>query len=114
MATMDRTITTPRQWDQFEETYRSDWENRYGADRKWHDFQPAYRYGWEAYGNDRFHNRDWSEIENDLQKDWPEYYKKYSEGMGSNAWTDDLANSWNHYRDAIHEGWQRARLEWDH
>jgi hypothetical protein len=59
--------TGRRTWNDYADTYRSDWETRYGTNRSWDEHGPAYRYGWEAGGDERYRGREFSDVENDLR-----------------------------------------------
>lgn len=65
----------------------------YVSGRKYEDLQPAYRYGWEA--RTRYENRDWNDVEGDLERGWNERYG--STGLG-----------WNDARHATRDAWSRV------
>ena len=112
MATYDRTTTTPR-WEDYRDTYRSDWENKYGTGRSWAEHEPAYRYGWESSHNWR--DRDWHDVESELERGWSDYHGKHrGHGMEAHDTMGGKAeHTWENLKDSVREGWERARLEWN-
>ena len=57
------------------------------------DYEPAYRYGWEA--RHRLKGRQWSEVEADLERDWPEAGAK-------------SPLKWERAKDAVRDAWDRV------
>ena len=118
MATNDRsTSATARRWEDSGDTYRSDWEARYGADRAWDEYGPAYRYGWESAGDSRYQGREFKAAEADLQRDFSTGYGRYRSGHEGHSVQDHstvggkVEHTWENFKDAVQEGWDRARGE---
>jgi len=117
MTTNARRAGTARRWDDAAETYRTDWEGRYGSARNWDDYGPAYRYGWEAAEDDRYQGRAFEAAEADLQRDFGAGYGRYRsghEGHGVQAHQTaggKVEHTWDTLKDAVQEGWDRARTE---
>ena len=61
------------------------------ADRGYEYYQPAYRFGWEARA--QYGNRQWDEVESDLQRHYRE--------------TTPTKLEWNEARSAIRDAWER-------
>jgi hypothetical protein len=114
-GTMDTTST--RRFEDFRDTYRSDWENRFGKDRPWQQHEDAFRYGWHAAQHDRFKGRRFDDTQSDLQRDWANRYDFYGSDFDRNMYkTDDrnaVERTWDNFKDTVREGWERARMEFD-
>ena len=78
-----------------EDTFWSDaYKDRpYAQGRKYEDLRPAYRYGWES--RTRYADRDWHDVESDLQRDWS------TRQGGTNL-------DWNTARPAAYDAWNRV------
>ncbi len=63
----------------------------YASGRSYEDLQPAYRYGWEA--RSRHEDRNWSDVETDLGKEWNERHG---------------AGTWDKARNATQDAWNRV------
>lgn len=61
------------------------------ADRGYEYYQPAYRYGWESRA--RYGDRQWDEVESDLQREWKA--------------TAPTKMEWNEARSAVRDAWHR-------
>jgi hypothetical protein len=68
----------------------------YRAGRTYDDYQPAYRYGWESASCAEYHNRDFDEVESDLERGWDT-----ARGQTREAWRD--------VREATRDAWSRIR-----
>jgi hypothetical protein len=66
------------------------------ADARYEQYRGAYRYGHESAG--RFGRRAWVEVEPELAAGWESYVHR-SEGRPD----------WQSVREAVREGWERAR-----
>jgi hypothetical protein len=79
-----------------EDAFWSDnYKNRpYAKGHDYDELRPAYRYGWES--RTRYADRDWNDVENDLQKDW-------STRQGSSTNLD-----WNTAKPAAYDAWNRV------
>ena len=106
-----------RRWDDAADSYRTDWEGRYGAARTWDDYGPAYRYGWEAAADERYQGREFAQSEADLRRDFGAGYGRYRSGHeGHSVQAHQTAggkaeHTWENLKDAVREGWDRARTE---
>jgi hypothetical protein len=118
--------TGTRSWRDYEDTYRADYESRYGSNRSWDEHGPAYRYGWERAQEDRFRDRDYSAAERDLQGDFPDHYGRYrservQERAGGGHQGHDASDHqtlggtaehlWENFKDTVREGFDRARMD---
>lgn len=116
-STTGTTGTAQRNWRDYEATYRSDYERRYGKDRSWDEYGPAYRYGWERAGEDRFRDRAFSDVERDLECDFSDRYTTYRNehrGHGVEAHPTlggKVEHLWENFKDTVREGFDRARLD---
>jgi hypothetical protein len=118
MTTYNRSASaTSRRWEDSGDTYRSDWESRYGADRAWDEYGPAYRYGWESAGDNRFQGRQFEDAETDLQRDFSASYGRYRSGHEGHSVqahptaAGKIEHTWENFKDTVREGWDRARAE---
>ena len=111
-----------RNWDDYRDTYRSDWENRFGKDRPWTEHEDAYRFGWHAGQNDRWRGKQFSEVESDLESQWPNRHQFFGSDYGQHKGHSMDAHStvggkmdhaWHTFKDSVREGWDRARMEFD-
>jgi len=62
---------------------------------KFDDYEPAYRYGWESATAPEYRERKFSDVESDLERNWPR------RGAPTRAWND--------VRDATRDAWDRVR-----
>ena len=62
------------------------------AQRDYDYYQPGYRYGYEAAN--RYRDRNWTDVENDLSRDWNTY-----EHRGT--------STWEQMKDAVRDAWDR-------
>lgn len=83
-----------------DEYWRNNWQSRPYADRSrgYEHYQPAYRFGWEA--RDRYRDRDWSDVENNLASDWDRHRESARADL-----------KWDEARLAARDAWQRVRTE---
>jgi len=83
-------------WDDEDAYWRTNYRDRPYASSHGKDYafyQPGYRYGFDAAN--RFHDRDWSEVETDLSKNWNSY-----EHRGT--------STWEQVKDAVRDAWDRV------
>src|SRR5688500_18425959 len=116
------TMSGPRNWDEYRDTYKSDFSNRYGANKPWDQHEHAYRYGWESAQNDRWHGKEFTHAESDLQSGWHDFSSKHMHGSDMrNEHKDHSMNehksvegkaghAWDNFKDTVKEGWDRARM----
>jgi hypothetical protein len=111
------TTGTTRNWRDYQDTYRSDFEQRYGTNRSWDEYGPAYRYGWESAYDDRFRNREFSDAERDLERDFSDRYDRFANEHRGHAMSDHqsfggkMEHAWENFKDTVREGWDRARMD---
>ena len=81
-----------------EEYWRERFETRpyYKTGIQFDEYQPAFRFGWEAAVRPEFQNRNFEEIEDQLETEWPSYATS-----GSDDWKD--------YRPAARDAFRRVR-----
>jgi uncharacterized protein (TIGR02271 family) len=81
-------------FNQFDNDYRTHYQSTYGTSGyTYDDYMPIYRYGHSLATNQRYHGRDWSEIEPDARAHWE----------GQNPGT------WEQYRSTVQYAWDKAR-----
>jgi hypothetical protein len=122
-----------RRFEDYRDTYRSDWESRYGQNKPWQEHERGYRYGWESAQDDRFRNRQFNDAESDLQSGWSDYSNRYDQDFGDkmtgrtgkdypgkhqthSADAHDtlggkVNHTWEKFKDSVREGFDRARLD---
>jgi len=82
--------------------YRNDWNTNYSSlGGSYDDYAPAYRYGSEMRRNEKYRDRDWSEVESDLRSDWDSRY-----GSGG-------ASTWEKMKAAVRRGWDKITPDSD-
>jgi hypothetical protein len=103
-----------RRFDDYAGTYRSDWEGRYGTNRPWAEHEEGYRYGWHAGQMERFRNRDFQASQPDLEADWDNRRTYFGEDyQPADRNQSGVERGWNDLKDAVREGFERARMEFD-
>ena len=134
-STGSMSSTGTRRFEDYRDTYRSDWENRYGQNRPWQDHERGYRYGWESAQNDRFRGKQYRDVEPDLQSGWTDYSSRYDRDMGDtltghtgkdypgkhethsvdahSTVGGKINHTWENLKDSVREGFDRARMEFD-
>jgi uncharacterized membrane protein len=81
-------------WDMYDQTFRSDYQTRYGLSGFGYDYyQPAYRYGFDLSREERFRGYDWDRLEPEARRDWE------SRGIGG---------AWDDVKDAVRHAWERV------
>jgi hypothetical protein len=89
-------MTNRAGWNEEDAYWRTNYRNRPYASSSGHDYdyyQPGYRYGYDAAN--RYPNRNWSEVETDLSRDWTKY-----EYRGNSTWEQMKA--------AVRDAWDRV------
>jgi uncharacterized protein (TIGR02271 family) len=82
--------------------FRNDWNTNYSSlGGSYDDYAPAYRYGSEMRRDDKYRNRDWSDVESDLRSDWDSRYGKSG------------ASTWEKMKAAIRRGWDKITPDSD-
>ena len=125
--------TGTRRFEDYRDTYRADWENRYGQDRPWQEHERGYRYGWEAGREDRHRDKQFKDVEPALQSGWSDYDSRYDRDFGDkmtgHAGKDypgkhqthsvdahdtlggKINHTWEKFKDSVREGFDRARMD---
>ena len=86
--------TSATDWNTEDAYWRNSYRTRpYAGSNDYSYYQPGYRYGYEAAN--RYHGRDWSEVEPELQRNWDTY-----EHRGQSTWENMKA--------AIRDAWDRV------
>jgi len=89
-------------WDDVSPTYRQTWQQKYGTmGGRWEDSEPGYRYGHEMANDDRYRDREWTQIE-------PELSTGYTDWARQGGYTSD-GNAWDKVRDHARESWETSR-----
>lgn len=74
--------------------YRRHFESTYAATGvPYERYEPAYRYGYSLAYDSRYADMDWSAVESHARR----------------GWDDTGYGAWEHYRDAVREGFERVR-----
>ena len=90
-------------WDEVSSNYRAEWQQRHGASgRRWEDVEPGYRYAHEMRSDPRYRDRNWSDVESDLQSG----YSDWSRGRG---YRHDDGGAWARLREDVREAWEERR-----
>jgi uncharacterized protein (TIGR02271 family) len=83
-------------WSRVSPDFRTGWQSRHGTSgRTWEQDEPSYRYGYEMANDPRYRDRQWTEVESDLGRDWGTRYGRHG------AWEQAKANA--------REAWDTAR-----
>jgi len=94
----------PDDWTTYSPRYHQNWTTHYGTGGgTWEDFEPGYRYGHDMAYDPRYEDREWSDVEPDLQRNYP----MWAERTGYQAHDDD----WMRYRDHVRAAWDEHRRE---
>ena len=84
----------PFDWNTEDEYWRTNYRTRpYASGSDYETYRPGYRYGFESAH--RFKDRDWSDIESDLRRDWDKY-----EYRGQSTWES--------VKSAVRDAWDRV------
>jgi hypothetical protein len=82
----------------YDEGFRTHYTQTYGTTgRAWGDYEPAYRYGHSLAYDERYVERDWTEIEPDARREWE---TEYGQGTWENV-KDAVQNAWNGVQNAL-------------
>jgi len=82
----------PGRWEDEAPDYRADWQEQHAtAGGRWEEAEPSYRYGWEKANDRQYHNRNWTEAEADLGREWQDRQGRPDWSQAS-GWTRD---AWN-------------------
>jgi hypothetical protein len=86
----------PPSWTDEDTFWRTNYRSRpyaSSASRDYDYYQPGYRYGYESASRHR--GRNWSDVENDLAREWDAY-----EYRGN--------STWEQMKDAVRDAWDRV------
>jgi|EndMetStandDraft_4_1072995.scaffolds.fasta_scaffold262469_2 hypothetical protein len=84
------------QWEDEDEYWQTNYRSRPYASsegRQYDYYQPGYRYGYEAAN--RYRDRDWDDVESDLEKDWNGYQYRGT-------------STWQQMKAAVRDAWDRV------
>ena len=132
-STGGSTSAGTRRFEDYRDTYSSDWERRYGKDRPWQEHERGYRYGWESAQNDRYKDKQFKDVESDLQSGWSDYDSRYDRDFGDkltghtgkdtpgkhqthsmdahDTVGGKVNHAWENFKDTVREGFDRARMD---
>ena len=83
-----------------DDDYRNDWNQNYASlGGSYDDYAPAYRFGNEMRRDDKYRDRDWSDIEQSLRSDWE------TRNPG--------ASTWDKFKAAVRRGWDKMTPDSD-
>jgi hypothetical protein len=83
-------------WDDEDRYWRANYRTRPYASSAGHDYdlyQPGYRYGYDAAN--RYQNRNWNDVESDLERDWDTYQYRGT-------------STWQQVKAAVRDAWDRV------
>ena len=125
--------TSSRSYDDYRDTFRSDWDSRYGKDRPFDEYERGYRYGWESGQSERYRGKQFRDVESDLQSGWSDYSTRYDRDFGdqsSGSTGKDypgkhqthsadahstaggkINHAWEKFKDSVREGFDRAGMD---
>ena len=123
-------VEVDEDYDRHREAFRQHFAGRQGqgdqhARRTWEEAEPDYQYGYSAGRHERYRGREFDDVEADLRRDYESrasaasssadfahggpntgYEERTGRRQGMSGAGDD---AWQHLREQIREGWQRAR-----
>lgn len=86
--------TATSNWDQVMPSYRQRWQQRMGANAgRWEDYEPGYRYGYELRNRPEYRDRQWADMEPEIERDWARR---------------NPSTPWARVRDSIRDTWDEA------
>lgn len=81
-------------YDVYDPDFRTHYKTTYSSMGSNFDrYQPAYRYGYTLATDDRYHGRNWSDIEPEIHRAW--------DGQNQGTWED--------FKDAVRYSWDKVR-----
>lgn len=103
LGTTDRTVTSGTvstgstnitAFDNYDTDYRGHYQTTYGSGNySYEDYQPIYRYGHTLASDERYRDRDWTEIETDARTHWEQHNP----------------GTWEQFKDTVRYAWDKAR-----
>jgi hypothetical protein len=91
-----------RSWTDMSPEYRQRWQTRYGTSGgRFEDYEPYYRYGYEMSSDPRYQNREWNDVESDLNRDYGTWARTHGYGADENAW--------ERFKGSVQDSWDSAR-----
>jgi uncharacterized protein (TIGR02271 family) len=88
------TTTSGGDFSRYDTDFRTHYgQGSYGSDYTYEQVQPAYRYGYTLASDERYKDRNWTDVESDVRTNWE----------ASNKGT------WERFKDSIRYAWERAR-----
>ncbi len=80
---------------EMEEDFRKDYQNRYSSmsDADYTAYGPAYEYGYRMANDPRYKGRNWSDVENSIEKDYS---------------TSNSGGTWSKVSGAVRHGWDKV------
>ena len=94
-------------WNQHAQKYRSDWTTRH-PNMDWNQHEHAFRYGWEGSFYDGFKGKEFSAVERNVEREWPNRYNMWPDFHGNK-----VEGAWNDFKETVREGWDAARREFN-
>lgn len=89
-------------WDEVSDSYRMRWQRDHGTSgRRWEDMEPGYRFGHEMSNDPRYRNREWSEVEPDMQRDYQSWSRQH-------GYVSDRS-AWDQIKDSVRSTWTESR-----
>lgn len=92
--TVRRTQVDVDNFDDYNDRFQNDYNTNYTRSGYAYDqYRPAYQYGYTLARDDRYANRNWSDIEPDVRR----------------VWEQRNPNTWEDFKDAIRRGWEEVK-----
>jgi uncharacterized protein (TIGR02271 family) len=89
-----RTGTSATAYDVYDPDFRNHWQTTYSRSGSNYDrYQPAYHYGYTLASDDRYHGRQWNDIEPEARR----------------AWETQNQGTWDEFKDSIRYSWDKVR-----
>jgi hypothetical protein len=90
----DMTQSQMTDYSRYDSDFRGHYDKgSFGTDYTYEQVQPAYRYGYTLATDQRYKDRNWSDVENDVRTNWESSNK----------------GTWDRFKDSIRYAWERAR-----
>jgi hypothetical protein len=86
------------EFESYEPAFQRDYATNYAASgTPYTRYTPAYRYGYGLATDDRYHGREWNEIEMEARRDWEAQYN----------------DAWDDFKNAVRRGWEEVKDAFD-
>jgi len=100
--------TPSHRWEDVADQYRTEWERTH-PNTPWNDISYGYRYGWESAHDPRYGDRNWNDVERDLNSGWNDWQTRNRTSSAG----QQIQQSWADLKDNVRHGWEKAKREFD-